>query len=124
MRYPKETHSNYLYVYSLSIPLFVSPLSLMSVMLVFMLNPSKSVMSEARFWLLKIMWRIFTAPFYYVGFADFWIADQLNSLAVAFKDFHYFMCFYLTSHDVFTSKYSILSSTYLTILYQTKLLPV
>ena len=77
----------------------------MSVMLVFMLNPSKSVMSEARFWLLKIMWRIFTAPFYYVGFADFWIADQLNSLAVAFKDFHYFMCFYLTSHDVFTSKY-------------------
>ena len=63
-------------------------------------------MSEARFWLLKIMWRIFTAPFYYVGFADFWIADQLNSLAVAFKDFHYFMCFYLTSHDVFTSKYS------------------
>lgn len=92
-----------IYSDTLSIPLFVSPLSLMSVMLVFMLNPSKSVMSEARFWLLKIMWRIFTAPFYYVGFADFWIADQLNSLAVAFKDFHYFMCFYLTSHDVFTS---------------------
>ena len=87
----------FLFSDKLSIPAYVSPLSLVTVMAIFMFNPSKSIMSEARFWFLKVLWRIFTAPFYYVGFADFWVADQLNSLATAFKDFHFFSCFYLKS---------------------------
>jgi hypothetical protein len=33
--------------------------------------------------------RIVLAPFFYVGFADFWLADQLNSLGQAVKDFKY-----------------------------------
>lgn len=37
------------------------------------------------------------APFFYVGFADFWVADQLNSLGTAFTDLHYLVCFY--SHN-------------------------
>lgn len=37
------------------------------------------------------------APFCYVGFADFWLADQLNSLAVALLDFQFLTCFYLTN---------------------------
>lgn len=35
-----------------------------------------------------------TAPFHHVGFADFWLADQLNSLVVAILDMEYMSCFY------------------------------
>lgn len=38
--------------------------------------------------------RIATAPFHYVGFADFWLADQLNSLTTVLLDFEYLVCFY------------------------------
>ena len=61
-----------------------------------MLNPTKTFKHEARFWFLKVFLRILLAPFFYVGFADFWLADQLNSLAQALKDFQYLICFYLT----------------------------
>lgn len=40
--------------------------------------------------------RIIAAPFFRVGFADFWLADQFNSLAAVFTDLHYTFCFYLT----------------------------
>ncbi|PSN51931.1 Xenotropic and polytropic retrovirus receptor 1 [Blattella germanica] len=45
--------------------------------------------------------RIVLAPLFYVNFADFWLADQLNSLVVVFVDFQYFICFYLTNHKNF-----------------------
>ena len=35
-----------------------------------------------------------TAPFHHVAFADFWLADQLNSLVVAILDMEYLSCFY------------------------------
>lgn len=35
-----------------------------------------------------------TAPFHRVGFADFWLADQLNSLVVVLMDLEYMICFY------------------------------
>jgi len=41
-----------------------------------------------------VQFRIFTAPFHYVGFADFWLADQLNSLTTVLLDFEYLICFY------------------------------
>lgn len=37
---------------------------------------------------------MFTAPFHKVGFADFWLADQLNSLVVILMDLEYMICFY------------------------------
>ncbi len=61
-----------------------------------MLNPTRTFRHEARFWMLRVVARILCAPFFYVNFADFWVADQLNSLAVAFADFHYMACFYWT----------------------------
>ncbi len=67
-----------------------------SAQLVFMLNPTKTFRYEARFWMLRVLFRIACAPFFYVGFADFWVADQLNSLAVALVDFHYLACFYIS----------------------------
>lgn len=60
----------------------------------FLFNPTKTLRHEARFWTLRVMSRIFCAPFFYVSFADFWIADQLNSLHTVFLDFQYFVCFY------------------------------
>lgn len=35
-----------------------------------------------------------TAPFHRVEFADFWLADQLNSLGVVLMDLEYLICFY------------------------------
>lgn len=38
-----------------------------------------------------------SAPFFHVGFADFWLADQLNSLVAALLDFQFLVCFYITN---------------------------
>ena len=37
-----------------------------------------------------------TAPFHHVAFADFWLADQMNSLALVLLDLQYVICFYAT----------------------------
>jgi hypothetical protein len=59
--------------------------------------------------------RIVLAPFFYVNFADFWLADQLNSLVIVFVDFQYFICFYLANDNwmVATGKKLHLSITYI-----------
>ena len=90
---------SFLYSDYLSIPAFANPLALVGLMAAFMLNPTKSFRHEARFWLLRVLGRIFCAPFFYVGFADFWVADQLNSLASSFTDLHFLVCFYTNSAD-------------------------
>lgn len=41
---------------------------------------------------------MFCAPFFHVNFADFWLADQLNSLVVAMLDFQFLVCFYWTNN--------------------------
>lgn len=79
---------------ALSIPTFASPVILYSLMLLFLFNPTKTLRHEARFWTIRVVGRIILAPFFYVGFADFWVADQLNSLVPAFLDVQYFICFY------------------------------
>ena len=40
-----------------------------------------------------------TAPLHPVGFADFWLADQLNSLTVVLLDFQFLICFYAFEVD-------------------------
>lgn len=37
---------------------------------------------------------VLTAPFHKVDFADFWLADQLNTLSVIHMDLEYRICFY------------------------------
>ncbi len=44
---------------------------------------------------LCFQFRVFTAPFHRVEFADFWLADQLNSLVVVLMDLEYLICFYI-----------------------------
>ncbi|XP_058830240.1 solute carrier family 53 member 1 [Topomyia yanbarensis] len=88
---------SFLYSSSLSIPPYVNPLALTIVMIAFLINPFKVFRYEARFWLLKIIGRMIAAPFFHVGFADFWLADQLNSLVTALLDFQFLSCFYVVN---------------------------
>ncbi|XP_044532858.1 xenotropic and polytropic retrovirus receptor 1 isoform X3 [Gracilinanus agilis] len=76
------------------IPIQVYPLALYGFMVLFLINPTKTFYYKSRFWLLKVLFRVFTAPFHKVGFADFWLADQLNSLTVLLMDLEYMICFY------------------------------
>lgn len=43
----------------------------------------------------RFQFRVFTAPFHRVEFADFWLADQLNSLVFVLMDLEYLICFYI-----------------------------
>lgn len=92
---------SFIYSASLSIPPFVNPLALVIIMLVFLLNPLKVFRHEARFWFLRICGRILVAPLVPVLFADFWLADQWNSFAAAFLDFHYLLAFYIAGGNWF-----------------------
>ena len=85
----------FLYSDALSIPAYSSPIMLYTLMAVFLFNPTKTFRHEARFWAIRVLSRVVLAPFCYVNFADFWLADQLNSLVPAFLDFQYFICFYI-----------------------------
>ncbi|XP_055841829.1 xenotropic and polytropic retrovirus receptor 1 [Episyrphus balteatus] len=90
---------SFVYSSSLSIPAYVNPLTLTVIMFVFLLNPFHVLHHDARFWLLRISGRMIAAPFFHVGFADFWLGDQLNSLVTALLDFEYLVCFYITNGD-------------------------
>lgn len=50
-------------------------------------------------YLLLFQFRIFTAPFHFVDFADFWLADQLNSLSCVLLDFEFLICYYAMEVD-------------------------
>ena len=56
---------------------YYNPLALVIIMSAFLLNPTRTFKHEARFWMLRVLSRIVLAPFFYVGFADFWVADQV-----------------------------------------------
>ncbi|KAL3275928.1 hypothetical protein HHI36_020663 [Cryptolaemus montrouzieri] len=90
---------SFLYSDELGIPAYVNPLILILLMLGFLLNPTKTMRYEARFWALRVLGRIVTTPFVYVTFAEFWLADQLNSLVTVFVDIQFFFCFYFTIPD-------------------------
>lgn len=79
---------------ALSIPTYSGPIMLYMLMTLFLFNPTKTFSHEARFWAIKVIGRVFLAPFFYVNFADFWMADQLNSIVPAFLDIQHFLCFF------------------------------
>ncbi|KAG5847954.1 hypothetical protein ANANG_G00131760 [Anguilla anguilla] len=83
-----------LYYKSILVPMQANPLILYGFMLLFLINPFKTCYYKSRFWLLKLLFRVFTAPFHRVEFADFWLADQLNSLVMVLMDLEYLVCFY------------------------------
>lgn len=40
---------------------------------------------------------MFGAPFFRVEFADFWLADQMNSFVNGLLDLQFLICFYITN---------------------------
>uniref|UniRef100_A0A8C1N3S3 Xenotropic and polytropic retrovirus receptor 1 homolog n=2 Tax=Cyprinus carpio TaxID=7962 RepID=A0A8C1N3S3_CYPCA len=76
------------------LPMQTNPLILYGFMVLFLINPFKTAYYKSRFWLIKLLFRVFTAPFHRVEFADFWLADQLNSLVIVLSDLEYLVCYY------------------------------
>lgn len=101
----------YLYAHTLGLPPFVFPLILMAICVLFLLNPFNKPENvfyrNSRFWLLKHCFNCFTAPFHFVTFTDFWLGDQMNSLATCFLDLQYFICFYATEVDYSGLKFEV-----------------
>lgn len=84
----------YIYCDPLSIPQYAAPLFLYTIMAAFLLNPTKTFYHEARYWSIRVISRVVMAPFCFVNFADFWLADQLNSIVPAFLDVPFVLCFF------------------------------
>ncbi|XP_072018125.1 LOW QUALITY PROTEIN: xenotropic and polytropic retrovirus receptor 1 homolog [Amphiura filiformis] len=84
----------FIYCHFVGIPSYANPLILAGFMFLFFINPTRTLYYRARFWLLRILFRILIAPFHPVGFADFWLADQLNSLQTVLLDVEFFLCYY------------------------------
>ncbi len=87
----------YLYAEHLNCPPLVFPLILLFLCLLWLVNPIKKPLEmrqSSRYWLIQHVFYCFTAPFHYVTFPDFWLADQMNSLVTFFLDMEYLTCFY------------------------------
>ncbi|KAH8384289.1 hypothetical protein KR200_001827 [Drosophila serrata] len=85
---------SYIFCDPLGIPQYAAPLCLYTLMAAFLLNPTKTFHHEARYWALRVLIRVIMAPFCFVNFADFWLADQLNSMVPAFLDIPFLICFF------------------------------
>ena len=80
---------------------FVSPLACFAFFVFFLFNPIHSFKYKARFWLIRYLFRIVTAPLFPVSFPDFWLADQLNSLSTMLLDMEFLFCYYIFELDWF-----------------------
>lgn len=78
----------------ISIKAIIHPLSLVIFVVIFMLNPLPIFYYSSRIWLIKHLLRLLITPILKVTFADFWLADQLNSLVIPLRDISYFICYY------------------------------
>lgn len=89
----------------LNIPEYIGPLFIWVLTLIIFFLPLPIFYHQSRIWLMKELGRVALAPFFPVTFPDFWIADQLNSLAIILLDVEYFICYLVyglhTSPDAF-----------------------
>ncbi|XP_075157384.1 solute carrier family 53 member 1-like [Haematobia irritans] len=87
----------FIYGPQLGVSRYWFPFLLLTFMLGFLLMPFNVFHLSGRLWLLKLTGRVVGAPFFHVGFADFWFGDQLNSLVSSLIDFKYMLCFYISN---------------------------
>jgi len=80
----------------------LNPGILYTSIVVFLINPIPIFFYKARTWLLRRLWRLVGCGFYPVEFADFWLADQLNSLVVVLLDAELLVCFYASGQEGLT----------------------
>ena len=97
----------FLFADFLNFPAFYSHFILMICYLVFFLNPTKTLKYGARQWMLRVILRCILAPLPFVVFADFWVADQFNSLAPALADFEYTVCFYRNNRTTLNNDWDL-----------------
>ncbi|XP_068151857.1 solute carrier family 53 member 1 isoform X1 [Drosophila tropicalis] len=71
------------------------PLTFIIVTTALFFNPIHIWNYPARMWFLSILGRVLLAPFFYVRFADFWLADQLISLVYCLVDHYQLGRFYV-----------------------------
>ncbi|XP_020800691.1 xenotropic and polytropic retrovirus receptor 1 isoform X1 [Drosophila serrata] len=74
---------------------FIFPLALILILAGLLVMPLPVLNLKARWWTIKLLGRVITAPLHYVGFADFWMGDQLNSLVNCLVDHYIMVRFYL-----------------------------
>ena len=83
---------------------FLHPFIFLILVLLFLINPLPVLHRPARYWLLKVLGRIFSAAFHPIFFAEFWLTNQLASLELAFFDLEYFFCFYISDRQWWSTK--------------------
>ncbi|CAF0865164.1 unnamed protein product [Didymodactylos carnosus] len=88
----------------------LQPLTFILLLIIILCNPLPILFRPARYWLIRRMFRIFSAPFHTVTFADFWLADQFTSLDLIFYDIEYLIC-----HSTFDTKWKSELQSYLNI---------
>lgn len=75
------------------VPGKIVPLIMWLSFIVFLVNPLNIFMRKGRFSLVLVFVRILLAPFTFVYFGDFWLADQLNSTVAILLDIQYMTCY-------------------------------
>ena len=70
------------------------PLILIGVILVILFWPFRMFRFGARKWFLLSSWRIIASGYYKVEFRDFFMADEMNSLAYSIEQFELAICAY------------------------------
>mmetsp|Transcript_17783 Transcript_17783/g.24763 ORF Transcript_17783/g.24763 Transcript_17783/m.24763 type:complete len:701 (-) Transcript_17783:238-2340(-) len=73
------------------IPFALHPLILIFISLVLFIQ----FQINSKWWLLRTVFKIVTAPFHKIQFQDFFVGDQLVSIAIVLYDFEYSLCFLL-----------------------------
>ncbi|CAF1523474.1 unnamed protein product [Rotaria sp. Silwood1] len=89
---------------------FIQPLIFAALIILFLINPAPIFYRQSRFWFLQKLAKVFAAPFYQVGFADFWLGEQLSSLELIFFDLEFFFCFYASDRSWWSSNLTTSSS--------------
>ncbi|XP_001356122.3 xenotropic and polytropic retrovirus receptor 1 homolog [Drosophila pseudoobscura] len=84
---------------------YILPLIYMALMAVMFLNPIRIMNFPLRLWLLKLFGRVLAAPFFYVGFGDFWVGDQLTSMVLCLVDHYYLVRFYIRYYNKMDNLY-------------------
>ena len=88
--------------FSSVMPIKVLTLVMWGCLLVFLLSPFQWFQRKMRFKFISVLIHILMAPFVYVFFTDFYLADQFNSIVAIFLDMHYSMCYIF--NDSWSSK--------------------
>ncbi|CAG5114052.1 Oidioi.mRNA.OKI2018_I69.chr2.g8134.t1.cds [Oikopleura dioica] len=75
--------------------------SFLTILIIFPLPiPGLSCYRKARSWLVGRFWRLLFPGYWSVTFADFWLADQLTSMAGFLVDMEYVTCFYAVDGNI------------------------